>query len=188
MVRRIYILILCCSLSSLVGYSQDRLPLEHELKLAQYELTWHKPEVPFKLLPYPRLAFQDYDFALGFRKDKLEIRYLIVPPEPDSDVALIPHLEAPRMAMHLANNDDDSYIVAHEMDLAVLDSVYHADWGQTYFFPPKQVFSAAQNCQMLVLYREGVALCYVFMLFDDPPITLPERSQLLQFWPRKLLD
>jgi hypothetical protein len=165
---------------------QEQLPLEYQLQIAQQGLDWFSPEVPYKVLRNPSMVFQEYDFAVNLRKEKLEIRYLFVPVEPDSDQALIPHLSASRMAMHLASNAEDSYLVAHEVDSAVMDTVYHADWVQIYFFKPKQVFSASENCQMLAFYREGLGLCYAFLLFDDPPVTLPERMNLMRFRPRNL--
>ncbi|MEO0877340.1 MAG: hypothetical protein AAFY48_22305, partial [Bacteroidota bacterium] len=88
---------------------------------------------------------------------------------------------AARMAMHLAGNDEDSYIAAHEIETEELETIYQADWGQLFYFPPKGIFSEAKNCQMLALYREDVALCFVFLLFEEAPPSLPELSQLLRF-------
>lgn len=161
---------------------QEKLPLEYQLQLAQQGLEWISPEVPFRVQKYLETNYQTYDFALRLPKEKLEVRYLFVPVDEESDEALIPHLRAPRMAMHLASNEEDSYLAAHEVDPLLLDSVYQADWGETFFFRPKQGFSTAENCQMLAIYREGIGLCYVFLLFDDPPVTLPERAKMLRFY------
>ncbi len=132
------------------------------------------------------MSFQEYDFAVNLRKEKLEIRYFFVSIDPESDQAIVPHLSVPRMAMHLASNEEDSYLAAHEIAPALLDTIYHADWGQTFFFKPKPVFSTFENCQMIAFYREGVGLCYTFLLFDDAPVTLPERAKMMRFRSRKL--
>lgn len=168
--------------------AQEKLPLEYELQLAQQGLEWVAPEMPFRVQRYPEVSYQSCDFALRLPKEKLEIRYLFVPANEESDEALIPHLRAPRMAMHLASNEEDSYLTAHEVDPLLLDTLYQADWGETFFFRPKPMFSTAKNCQMLAIHLEGRGLCYVFMLFNDPPVTLPERAKMMRFRPEKLLD
>jgi hypothetical protein len=184
-VHHLLTFILSLLLASLAT-GQAQLPLEVQLRLAQKELEWIPQDEPFKIQKNPNPAFQEYDFGINLRKEKLEIRYLFVPIDPESDQALIPHLSVPNMAMHLASNDDDSYLAAHEIAPALLDTIYHADWGQTFFFKPKPIFSTFENCQMIAFYREGLGLCYVFLLFDDPPLTLPERAKMMRFRPRRL--
>lgn len=169
------------------GFAQESLPLEHQLRLAQQELEWHEPEVPYRIRTHSSISFQAYDFAASFRKEKLEIRYFFVPDD-DSDAVLIPHLRVPRMAMHLASNEEDSYLSAHEIEPGLLDSIYQADWGMMFFFQPKPLFSSAKDCQMVAVYREGVGLLYAFLLFNEPPATLPERAQLIRFTKRQLID
>jgi hypothetical protein len=165
---------------------QEQLLFEYQLRLAQQGLEWLPQEEPFKMQKNPPMAFQEYDFAVSLRKEELEIRYFFVPIDPESDQAIVPHLIVPRMAMHLASNEEDSYLAAHEIAPALLDTVYYADWGQTFFFQPKLAFSTFENCQMIAFYREGVGLCYAFLLFNDPPPTLPERAKMMRFRPRKL--
>ena len=170
----------------LLSYAQDGLGLDNQLLLERHDLEWSAPTEPYRVIKNPSNSFQEYDFGLYLRKQKVEVRYLIVSAQTDSDRELIPHLRAGRMAMHIAGNEEDSYIAAHEMELEVVDTVYQADWGQTFFLPPKQIFSGAKNCQMLALYREGVAHCFVFLLFEEAPASLPELAQLLRFKPRNL--
>lgn len=172
--------------AAILCQAQDGLGLDNQLLLERNELEWLAPAEPYRVIKNPSNSFQDYDFGIYLRKQKVEVRYLIIPAEADSDRELIPHLRAGRMAMHIAGNDEDSYISAHEMEFDLVDSVYQADWGQVFFFPPKGIFSDAKDCQMLALYREGVALCFVFLLFEEAPPTLPKLAQLLRFKPRDL--
>lgn len=174
-------------LSTTIIFTQEGLPLEYQLRFAQNELEWSEPEVPYRWQKHTNTTFQAYDFAISIRKEKLKIRYLFVPDD-DSHADLIPHLRVPRMAMHLASNDDGSYMSAHAIEPSLLDSVYHADWGQVFFFRPKPLFSSAKDCQMLAFYREGIGLFYVFMLFDEPPMTLPERAKLVRFTEKGFID
>lgn len=179
-------LLFVLTFSIAITYSQDGLPLDQQLLLAHYDMEWTAPESPYRVNKRPSNAFQEYDFGLYLRKEKIEIRYLFVPFEEDNEQEFIPHLRAPRMAMHIASNDEDSHIAAHEIDPLVLDSVYQADWGQIFYFPPKKGFSEAKDCQMLALYREGVAMCFIFLLFEEVPANLPDLAELLRFLPRKL--
>lgn len=177
-------------LNSLCLAAQSSLPLDDHLRLAQHQLEWHEPTdaANYRVRRGTGVNFLAYDFSVNFRADKLEVRYLFIPDDDAGDAPFIPHLRVPRMAMHLARNDDDSYLAAHAVDVAVLDSVYRADWGQSFVFSPKPLFSAAATCQMTAVYREGVGLLYTFLLFDEPPATLPERARLVRFAARKLFD
>lgn len=179
-------LFLVLFISTTLTYGQEGLPLDQQLLLTRYDMEWAAPASPYRVNKRPYNAFQEYDFGLYLRKEKMEIRYLFVPYEQESKREIIPHLRAPRMAMHLASNDEDSHIAAHEIDPAVLDSVYQADWGQVFYFPPKDGFSAAKDCQMLALYREDVGMCFIFLLFEEAPASLPDLAQLLRFRPRAL--
>ena len=165
----------------MISYAQNGLGLDHQLLLDRSELQWSAPEGPYRVIKNPSNNFQEYDFGIYLRKQKVEVRYLIVPATPDSERELIPHVRAARMAMHVAGNDEDSYIAAHEIEVELLNAVYQADWGQLFYFPPKRIFSDAKNCQMLALYREGVALCFVFLLFEEATPNLPALSRLLRF-------
>ena len=179
-VKRIFLLTFLVS-TAVLSQAQDGLGLDHQLLLERNALEWTAPEGPYRVIKNPTNRFQEYDFGIYLRKQKVEVRYHVVPANPESDRELIPHLRAARMAMHLAGNDEDSYIAAHEMEPEELETIYQADWGQLFYFPPKRIFSEAKNCQMLALYREDVALCFVFLLFEEAPPSLPELSQLLRF-------
>jgi hypothetical protein len=183
------VLLLAMLLVSPLAWSQEVLPLAHQLRLANYQLEWVMPaDAHYRFQRYPIQAYQDYDFSLEVRKKKLQIRYLLQPADQEEDRNPIPHLRAGAMAMHLASNEDDSYVAAHQLDSALVDSVYQADWAQTFFFQPKDAFSLAPHCQMTVIYREGVALAYIFLLFEEAPADLASYAESLHFRPRLLAD
>jgi len=187
MERLIFLVVLfCCCLRT--GAAQEGLPLAQRLRLAQYELEWWPPTAAAYRFVKPAVnSFQPVDFAVQIRKEDLQIRYLLVPVvDVDDERSDIPQIQAATLAMHLADNEEDSYISTHQLDPGLLDSVYHADWGETYFFHPKPGFSTAKNCQLLAIFREGVAMAYIMLLFDEAPLTLPEHTRTLRFWKRKL--
>jgi hypothetical protein len=184
--RLLSLMIVCCGCLC-TGTAQEILPLDQRLRLAQYELEWWPPTAAYRLLKPPVNNFYPCDFYVQIRKEGLQIRYLMVPVmDVDDERSDIPQIQAATLAMHLADNEEDSYISSHQLDPGLLDSVYQADWGEQFFFHPKPGFSSAKNCQMLALFREGVAMGYIFLLFDEAPLTLPEQAQTLRFWRRKL--
>jgi hypothetical protein len=139
-------------------------------------------EARYKTIRLRKNRFLECDYGIRSRKEKLEIRYAIEPIEAGSRASLIPHVKAFSMATHLATNSEESVISKLSISPESLTEDFNADFGEVYVFKPKSAFSEKLYCQMLVLYKEGKGLVYVFFLFDDPNNTaLDYRFQAVRF-------
>lgn len=110
--------------------------------------------------------FQTYDYALRSKKEKLEIRYLIMPIAEDDRAYLPPSAHFVKTLTHLASNDEEHLIAVHSMSKDALRE-FNADWGKEAVFHPKPVFSSTQHCKMLMLHKEGKGNAFLFFLFDE---------------------
>lgn len=115
------------------------------------------------------------------RREKLEIRYAVRPVADMGYLADAPHIAAGNLAVNLASNDEDTFLAVHSLPAASVRDNYGADWLKLYTFPPKRGFSERETCQMVALFREGVGMAYVFLLFDKAPELLDARTNALRF-------
>lgn len=123
----------------------------------------------------------NYDFAIRSRREKMEIRYALIPYRPGDRSFFAPHVKAMRTAMQLATNDEHAVVTALSVPEDELQDNYGADWGKLFVFQPKPDFSRYTNCQMLALFREGKGMAYVIFLFDKAPFQLDSRHLALRF-------
>jgi hypothetical protein len=155
--------------------------------LEQAQLDIYTPlENSYRDVPVWRdaAAFQLYDFAMDARQEDLEIRYRILPYDAKNLLFFAPHVESWRLALHLARNDDaeeDRIITYFDIKDEVLKEAFNADWGMTFFFHPKSVFSSHEHCKLLALYSEGKGMAFVLFLFDEPSEELEKRFVALRF-------
>jgi len=153
-------------------------------KMEQMELDFYQPlEHRFKSLKVVDNAFQSYDFALRQKKDKVDVRYEILP-----DTGIIaggfPHIAFTNRTLHLANNIDDEVagsISILQISEQELSDKYKADWGAIAFFRPKLSFAPFQHCKLVALYREGAGYVYTFYLFNNVKTDLGDEYELLRF-------
>lgn len=117
------------------------------------------------------------------RREKLEIRYAVRPVVDLGYLADAPHIAAGNLATRLASNDEDTFLAVHSLPAASVRDNYGADWLRLYTFPPKRGFSERAHCQMVAMFREGVGIAYVFLLFDQAPELLEARTNALRFAP-----
>jgi len=172
-------LISLCNLSA-----QLDLPLEFQNKLTATGLHFLTPvEHHFKVVKVSENNLQPYDFAIRQKKDKVEIRYLVLP-----DTGVIaggyPHLNFSNRTMTLASNEDDevaSTISVIQLSEKILAEKYHADWGAISFFKPKESFSFTRYCKLVALYREGLGYVYTFFLYNDVNVEFNAGYDLLEF-------
>jgi len=172
-------LISLCSLSA-----QLDLPSDFQNKLTATGLHFLSPvEHNFKVVKIYENNLQPYDFAIRQKKDKVEIRYLVLP-----DTGLIaggyPHINFSNRTMTLASNEDDevaSTISVIQLSEKTLSEKYHADWGAISFFKPKESFSYARYCKLVALYREGRGYVYTFFLYNDVNVDFNAGYDLLEF-------
>ncbi|MEM1214303.1 MAG: hypothetical protein AAGJ82_01365 [Bacteroidota bacterium] len=175
----LYLLFVCSLTPPQLCAQEADLPDELKAFLANNELVWHAPSVDFRLHRKRLQAQQATDFRLSIRKQNVDVLYYFYPTA--TDTFFVPHVHTATTIVQLASNEEDSYIAAHGVDPAVVDTVYHADWAQTFFFSPKNALSEYKDGQMTAVYRDGVGMAFVFLLFDDAPLYLEELAQTLRF-------
>ena len=162
-----------------IDYSPRFARLLEEARLDFYEPL----ENTYRDIPVWKEAaeYQPYDFAIRSRRDKLEIRYHILPYQAQNWKFAAPHVEAARLAMHLATNQDESIISGLSMEEEELKNSFNADWGKIFIFQPKKSFSNRTHCKMLALYTEGKGMAIVYFLFDQPSQEVDNRFVVLRF-------
>ena len=164
--------------------AQLALPTEFQEKLTKTGLSFLTPvEHNLKIEKVYQNDLQSYDFAIRQKKDKVEIRYLVIP-----DTGVItggyPHINFSSRTMTLASNSDDeasSAISVLQLSKKILKEKYHADWGAISFFTPKKIFSDKRYCKMVALYREGFGYVYTFFLYNDVNVDFNAGYDLLEF-------
>lgn len=167
----------------LLLHSQIKFSPELTKELSRTGLEIIQPlEARYRTIRLPDNRYMECDYGIWSRKEKLEIRYAIEPVSPNSRTALIPHVKGFTMATHLATNDEEAVISKLSLSPENLEEDFNADFGEVYIFRPKPAFSSKLHCQMLVLYKEGKGMVYVFFLFDDPNNSaLDYRFQAVRF-------
>jgi len=184
-----YFLLLCLFCGSHLS-AQLAITPDFQTKLAATGLSFLTPvEHHFKNAKVYKNNLQPYDFAIRQKKDKVEIRYLVIP-----DTGIIaggyPHINFGNRTMTLASNEDDevaSTISVLQLSEKTLTEKYHADWGAISFFTPKKSFSDMRHCKMVGLYREGLGYVYTFFLYNNVNVDFNAGYDLLEFEKREEL-
>lgn len=177
-----YAAVSCCCLFLFVQPAEGQVALSpsFQTKLAAAGLEFIEPlEARYKDIRVVRNDFLDYDFAMRSRREGLEIRYYIDPV--DREEAAVPHVEAVRLLMHLASNDERYIMSGVDVRALDLEEQFNADWGKVFFFTPKEAFSARRKCKMLALFREGYGMAFVFFLFNEAGPALDHRFYALRY-------
>ena len=164
--------------------AQLDLTPDFQIKLAKTGINFLTPvEHNFKVSKVYKNELQPYDFAMRQKKDKVEIRYLVLP-----DTGIIaggyPHMNFSNRTMTLASNEDDvavSTISVIQLSEETLKEKYHADWGAISFFTPKRSFSDSRYCKLVALYCEGRGYVYTFFLYDNVNVDFNAGYDLLEF-------
>ena len=174
--------LLCCCLFLFVSPVRGQVDLSpsFQTKLEAAGLEFIEPlEARYKDIRVVRNAFLDYDFAMRSRREGLEIRYYIDPAGPGATA--VPHVEAVRLLMHLASNEERYIMSGVDVKDFDLKEQFNADWGKVFFFTPKETFSPRRQCKMLALFREGYGMAFVFFLFNEAGPALDHRFYALRF-------
>lgn len=170
-----------------MAMAQIEYPDRFAAKLQAARLEFFQPvENQFKTLKIRKNTIADYDFAVRHQPSKVEMRYLVVP-DVDNPAEQFPHMSFSNRILTLASNDEeltgDNPISFIQLNQKELSKKYHADWGMTAMFQPKQSFAAYRYCKVLGLYREGHGYCYVIYLFNNIKTNLNEIGILAGWLP-----
>jgi len=181
--NRIIVFVLSCFFVQQLAAQIDYTPRFSRL-LEEAQLDFYEPiENTYRDVPIWKDAaqYQSYDFAIRSRRNQLEIRYQVLPYKEQDYKFAAPQVEAARLAMHLATNQDESIISGLSIDEEGLKNNFNADWGKVFIFQPKKSFSNRTHCKMLALYTEGKGMAIVYFLFDQPSQEVDNRFVALRF-------
>lgn len=138
-------------------------------------------ETDYKDIQPLKNRWLNYDFSIRSRKEKMEIRYKILPYREEDRSFYAPHIKAMQAAIQVATNDQEYVISTLSLPEKTLQEDYHADWGKLFTFVPKAEFSDRKTCQMITIYRDGKGMIILFFLFDKPPMELDYRHLAVSF-------
>lgn len=161
--------------------AQLYLPDSFQLRLDQMGADIIRPlESDYRPTTAEETAFFPAEYILYSRREKLEIRYHLVPEAEMGPMAGMPHVFTARLVANAGSNDDDAFTSVHRF-LGEDFKTFGADWAKLYTFRPKLSLSDHQNAQLVALYREGVGMLYALLLFDKAPDTLEIRQLAARF-------
>ena len=177
---RLYYSLIFLGTAFIFGFSQNTSLFEEKLK--RTKLEWLEPlETAYKIISPKKNVFQNYDQAIYFRKERLEIRYLILPYESSDPTADLPHIKSGRLMLNWSSNMEEFTGSAFSYTDEAAKNDFNADWANEYLFKPKKVFSDYPNCRMLSIHIKGVGTAHVFLFFDEIPKMLDARTISLRF-------
>lgn len=110
--------------------------------------------------------YQSYQQAIYSKREKLEMRYTIIPYDEAKPNTSMPNIHIARMVTSIAKNEEDSILAFHDISSADLE-MFGADWGQTVFLHPKTDFATQTFCKVVTLYKEAQGTVSVFYLFNE---------------------
>ncbi|PHI18229.1 hypothetical protein CEQ90_19025 [Lewinellaceae bacterium SD302] len=137
-------------------------------------------DADFKEVSVARTRFRPAEYAIGSKKEKLEIRYYLQTEKELGHFSGMPHVATGRFLMDVGSNDEDAQTTVHSFQGEQLET-YNADWSKLFTFQPKYEFAAYEYAQLVALYKEGRGLIWVILLFNKPPDTLDARQLAARF-------
>lgn len=149
------------------NHAQIEVPQDFQDLLEASQAVFLKPlENQYKKIKVHENYILTSDFAIRSKKKDLEIRFHLIPEKEGNPLNNVPHMRCFNKANSVATNDEDAKISYHEMSKEEREK-YNADWGATFFFQPKDIFSKKKDCKLITLYAEGKGIAMIFYLFDE---------------------
>ena len=165
---------LCISVSLLLMeipplYAQpEKFSSSFQEKLDALQLDVFLPlDSDYRTYPLASDAFQEYDYHIQSRKERMEIQFLAIPYQENKPGTHYPHIMASRTATHMATNAEDAPITLLSLGTKELEE-FNADWGVIYFFTPKSQVSGRNHGELVALHKEDRGTAMIFFFFDDP--------------------
>lgn len=150
------------------------------LDQAGAEFLWPL-ETDYKTIEPLKNRWLSYDYSIRSRREKMEIRYKVLPFQDADRSFFAPQVKAMQAAIQVATNEEDYVVSTLALSEKSLEEDYRAHWGKLFTFVPKAEFSNRRTCQMITLYREGKGMIFIFFLFDKPPMELDYRHLAVSF-------
>jgi hypothetical protein len=165
----IFAAILFFLLPQWVQGQKNELPVPFGHLLEKAGLEFFEPlDAGYRTIQPLENDYLNCQYAINSNREKLEIRYYILPWNEADANTTAPHVATFRVLISVATNADEAVIAAIQPDKESLLRNFNADWGMTYFFTPKPEFSNEPACRMVALSKEGQGTVFVFFLFNDP--------------------
>ena len=159
-----------CALFFAIGSFSQKIeypPHFHQL-LNQVEAEFFEPlDAGYRDYQPLENEFFNSHFAIRSNREKMDIRYFIVPWNDENPNASNPNIRTFVTLTNVATNAEEAVISAIQPTKETLLKEFNADWGMTYFFQPKDVFSEREHCRMIALCKEGKGTVFIFYLFDN---------------------
>ncbi len=179
-----YLVFICAFVSFYQINGQIELSPSFQILLQEADLDFIYPlEGKYKERRVSSVSakYENYDYAIFSRKEKIEIRYAIRPFDQKDLSSVAPHVASMRIVTHLATNDINEIISGLSLDPEVVKKDFNADWGKVFIFQPKSRFAFYKQCKLLALHREGKGTAFIYFLFDEPSKELDNRLVSLRF-------
>ena len=96
-------------------FSKDFLNLADQIGLELYIPT---ENTDYKVGKTHKNNYQSYDFVMRSRKEKLEIRYKIIPYDIANPLTVNPHVQVMRTVASVASNDEEAVLPSHDISPA----------------------------------------------------------------------
>jgi len=147
-----------------IAYSEVFLQL-----IEQADLSIMEPfDAGYSTYQPPENDYLNCQHAIYSNKERLEIRYYVIPWDSTDNTSTTPHVATMQVLASVATNAKEAVIFATQLEQPMLMDRFNADWGMTYLLRPKPGFSEALDCKMMVLSKIGQGTVFVFLLFNDP--------------------
>lgn len=167
LMKFLHLTIFMLFLSQAIFTQRIDYPVQFNELLSQVGIEFHEPaDAGYKDIRTIENEYQEYEFAIWSRKEKLEMRYAVLPYDEKDVFSANPHILTARALTSIATNEEDSNISAIQLTEKALERDFNADWGMVYFFKPKIGFSAHAHCRMVALYKEDRGTVLIFHLFE----------------------
>ncbi|MFK7807752.1 MAG: hypothetical protein AB8F74_08155 [Saprospiraceae bacterium] len=121
--------------------------------------------------------FQPSDVSMIDKNGNLEIRFFI----DTSASVLFPHINTMSFLTNLATNSQETVVSLLPIAEDIVRLDYKAQWACQAFFRPKDSFSNKAHCKLIAIYKEGKAVAYMTLLFDDVSLDLEPYEFFLTF-------
>jgi len=136
--------------------------------LNSFGLYYYEPtEAWLHPVPQEMDEYGPFNMILQSSDERVEIRYRFKKISSALDLANHPQLDMFQYVATLSSNDQNPNITLTEIDSEIIDTVFNADWGLYADFQPKESLANYPFCRLIGLYKEGHALVYSMVFYEE---------------------
>jgi len=153
-----------------IAHAQENTPVSERFEntLDAFGLYYYEPtEAWLHPVPQQLKDYGPFDMILHSSDEKIEIRYRFKKIKSKQDLANHPQLDMFQYVASLSSNEQRPNITLTEIESAIIDTVFNADWGLYADFQPKESLASFPFCRLIGLYKEGQAMIYSMVFYED---------------------